>query len=510
MEKLKSPFPFLVLLGFLTGCFIFPFSAFSQPSQEISLKNGISQYREENFEEAVEILEKIRKEDPNSSSAAFFLGLAYKQIMDYDKAFENLSDAVTLTPPIKEALIELINISIRLNRPEEAKKWIAVAEGENIFPAKTAFLKGRYLQKEKKNMEAVEAYEKAKSLDKRLTQRAEFQIAMCYLSDRRLKQAKELFISSINRDPLSDLAGFARQYQDMIDKRLFLERPLRITVGVFGRHDTNLVLKPTDGSLAPAVTDKDARVLATSLRLNYVPKLDGNWLFNAQYALASNIHSDFTHSHDSLANVLSVSPGYNFGRASLNLPVSYSHALVRNPSYKGYVGTLNLGPQLRVLLSSNHILEVYGGYTNSNYKQSPLIQEENRDNTGLSSYLSWIWLFKKGAFFNMRYGFDDIDADGVNWDNDSHKISANLSIPVLTNVVFQASAMATYQEYDNVHTVFQVQRDESIYSGSIGMTWEFLENKDLIVQYSHTRADSNVGIYDYDKNVYSLGLEFRF
>lgn len=57
-------------------------------SQSPSLIEGIKQYKEEKYEQAVEILVKARKEDPKSSVAAFFLGLAYKQIMDYPKALK--------------------------------------------------------------------------------------------------------------------------------------------------------------------------------------------------------------------------------------------------------------------------------------------------------------------------------------------------------------------------------------------------------------------------------------
>ena len=77
--------------------------AFTPPSfsQETNLlKDGIEQYKGENYEEAAEILIKARKQDPKSSPAAFFLGLTYKQMMDYPKALKNFRDAVTLTPKI--------------------------------------------------------------------------------------------------------------------------------------------------------------------------------------------------------------------------------------------------------------------------------------------------------------------------------------------------------------------------------------------------------------------------
>src|SRR4030066_254800 len=65
-------------------------------SQTTGLSRGIEEYKDENFEEALEILKKARKEDPASSLAAFYLGLTYKQLMNYKEVSANFRDAVTL------------------------------------------------------------------------------------------------------------------------------------------------------------------------------------------------------------------------------------------------------------------------------------------------------------------------------------------------------------------------------------------------------------------------------
>ena len=60
--------PFVLLLFFL-----FPMIS---SAESPLLKKGIEQYKEENYVEAIGFLEKARKEDPKSSSAAFFLGVS--------------------------------------------------------------------------------------------------------------------------------------------------------------------------------------------------------------------------------------------------------------------------------------------------------------------------------------------------------------------------------------------------------------------------------------------------
>ena len=115
----------LVLLIFLLSSFIPPLAFGQLPSV---LQEGITQYKNENYEEAIEILTKARQQDKTSSAAAFFLGLSYKQANEYQRALDNMRDAVSLTPPIKEAVIEMMDILNQLDQLDEAMKWVTVAE----------------------------------------------------------------------------------------------------------------------------------------------------------------------------------------------------------------------------------------------------------------------------------------------------------------------------------------------------------------------------------------------
>lgn len=501
-----------------------------------ALEEGIAQYKEENYEEAIEKLSELRRQEPASSEAAFFLGMAYKQIMDYPKAEANLQDAVTLVPRIKEALLELADVLYQQGRSEDAAKWLKVAENEGIFPARTAFLKGMILARENKNSEAVAAFEKSRQLNPAFAQAAEFQIAICLIKDKKLDLARARLQAVITRDPLSDLATFARQYQEMVDERLYLERPLRLTVGVMGSYDSNLVSKPIDEAAAGGITDESAYTLTSSVRLDFVPKLEGPWLFNAQYAAVSSVNSEHTHSHDSFANSFSISPGYNFGRFAVNLNASYTNVLLRTdpdpatsslpdskPGYKRYLDYISLSPSVRMMLNQNNILEFSVGYDKKNYFNQPVTTPDAvRDSVGPHAYLSWIWLFREDSFLNLRYDYNRERADGWRWNNVGNRLTANLSLPVVSAetaqrigpVTMQLTGSAFFQDYDYEDTsmmsgVTEKRRDR-IYTGSAALTWRFCKYSSLIAQYTRTQSDSNWSIHEYNRDQYMLGLEFRY
>jgi tetratricopeptide (TPR) repeat protein len=498
----------LILLFVLISPVFLSLDAFCQGSQ--SLNDGISLYKAEKYNEAVNALIKARQEDPKSSTAAFFLGMAYKQLMDYETALGNLRDAVTLTPKIKEALIELIDVSVRLGKTDEANKWIAVAEQENIQPANAAFLKGLVLTQEGKNKEAAVSFEKAKSLDPKIAQASDIQIALSHLRDSELETAKARFQSAITDDPQTDLAGFARQYLARVEQTMASRKQFHFTLSLFGQYDDNMVLKPSDQSLAEAVTDEGSLVANTAFKVAYTPAINGPWLFNAFYALSSSLHQNHGDTHDSLINTISMTPGYNFGKYSLNLSATYTYAFVRNPGYEKYSANLSAGPMMRVAIKNNQLLEVFAGYADNNYYQPVFMESEDRDSSGLNAYASWVWLFKKNAFLNLRYQYMDQDAVGVNWDNMSNGFSANAVIPAGDNVNLQINGEYIKKDFANIHTIFDVKREDSIYNVSAGASWAFHKRASLIGQYSRIGNSSNIGIYDYTRNLYTLGLEYRF
>ncbi|MCK4468129.1 MAG: DUF2860 family protein, partial [Desulfobacterales bacterium] len=285
----------------------------------------------------------------------------------------------------------------------------------------------------------------------------------------------------------------------------------RITLAVSGQYNTNLLSNPNDSEFTSGSTDEEVFSTAPSLRINYVPTLKGPWLFTAQYAFSGNFHDEYSTSRDTISNSISVVPGYNFGRFSLNLATTYSYSILRGPSYKEYSDSLSIGPMLRMALARNHLVELFGGYNRKEYFQPPTREEEDRDSVGYNTYISWIWVLKN-TFLNLKYEYIVENADGIWWENEGHKFSANAITPLADKVKLQLSGQAFLQDYKNNHILLNNKntRDDETYTASLGVTWEFMKNTSLVTQYTKTRVNSNIGYYEYKQELYSLGLEYRY
>jgi tetratricopeptide (TPR) repeat protein len=476
-----------------------------------ALKDGIQQYKDENFEEAVEILEQERQRHPESSLAAFFLGMAYKQIMEYPKALENLEDAVNRPPRIKEAVIELVDVCMILEDYEKAQMWLDVAAKQKIAPAKTAFLKGELFARQNQCEEALKAFEEARTIDPSYRQATELKVALCYLKTQKFNEAQERLQTSILLDPQTDMAEFARNYQDVVQARIDMDRPLHATISFFAQHNSNLLTTPRDEAYRLGEDPVDSNALVTSLRLNYTPRLKGPWLFSGQLAATSTLNDKHSTTRDSLGVSLSAVPGYNFSSFTLNLAATYDYSLLRDPGYDDYRQAYRIGPLVRKSLSQRHILEFFAGYARTDYLQAPLRPEEDRDAQALNAYINWIWLFTDNSLLNLRYEFIDEDTDGEWWDNTGHRISGSITFPLIERLSMQLSGDAFFQDFKNNHGLLvNDNRRNETYVATGGIFYDITRKTRLVGQYTYNRAYCNIGYYDYDQHLFMAGVEFRF
>ena len=67
-----------------------------------------------------------------------------------------------------------------------------------------------------------------------------------------------------------------------------------------------------------------------------------------------------------------------------------------------------------------------------------------------------------------------------------------------------------FQDFLHTHTVFGKKREDEIYTASVSFRWNVFDDASMNLQYSYVRADSNIAVYDYTRNIYTAGIEYRF
>jgi tetratricopeptide (TPR) repeat protein len=464
---------------------------------ESFLDKGISEFKAENYEEALQFLIKAREQQPESSMAAYYLGMTYNQMGEYRQASKHLRDAIRLTPSVKEAYPELIQALINLNELKEAKDWIAQAEQKDVKPGQITYLKGLILLKEGKNSEAIDAFKKAKRMDSSLNQASDMQIAVALTKQRRFAEAKETLRAVISVDPLSEIGTYAREYEIAFDQGLKKYKSWWASAGIAYKYDDNVLLKPSQSIPDVLIRGQRDSSIITTLGFRYNPRLSEPWYFNAQYNFYADTHFS-QHKVDFLYQTVSLTPGYQFPKGAITLPVAYSHVWLDRDQYMA-VALAN--PTLSFILLPNHIGQFSMGYMRREILHDPPDRYENRDGNILTVSPGYIYSFKNGkGLFMLKYEFSSDNTEGKNWENTGNQINLSLLLPVMDKLSFTISGEMLLQDYQHTHT----------YYGAAGMRWEVLNGLNLNLQYSHTHADSNISVYEYKRNIYTVGFEYIF
>ncbi len=493
-------------------CLLFLFMTMDAVAQT-SVEKGLKDLREENYEEALVEFMKARKQEPTSSRIAYYLGVTYKHMEQYDEAVPYLRDAVTFAPRIKEALVELTDALYQLDNLDEAKKWLDVAEKESLSSGRLEFLKGLIFLKEAKNLEAVAAFEKAKEMDTTLTQAAEFHIASAYVKQGKLEEARERFGVAVTVDPTSDIGMYARDYGKALAEKMERERPWRFNIGLGYKYDTNLVTKPTSGPVADSITGEKDSALNATLRGTYVApfSFNGPFMFSASYQAYVDEYSHET--NDAVNQSIMLAPGYNFSRVSLRLPVLYGYTWLDGQRYMELVGII---PTVEIMANADNALELSFGYQYKNFLQELGADindaEEDRDANNSSVSVGWTYLTGKQGVLNARYSYSQEHSDGINWDYRDDRLGLSAIYPLFTEALkIQLSGEVDKVRYRNVHTVFGKKRKDDLVTAVVGLSYMLYKDTEISARLTYTRNASNIpDFYGYRRKVYFVGMEYGF
>lgn len=497
----------IIIFIFLVG--ILMFGKTEDLSAQSLIDIGIKEYKAENYEEALEILTKAKSQQPDSSLIAFYLGLTFKQMGNFREATGQFKEALRLSPPANDAYPELIETLYFLNEIKEAKDWMNKAEKEGVKPGRLSYLKGLILLKEREEKGALKAFKKAKELDSSLSQASDIQIARIYARQKRFPEAKESLKAVISVDPASETASFAKEYEDALARSVKKYKPWSVIAGVTYQFDDNVVLKPSRRIPDLNISGEKDSSIVTTLRFIYTPLLKEPWVFTGQYTSYTNTYFN-NHKVNLINQSVSLTPGYNFNRGVFTLPVSFSYLWLRE---KEYMHLTQTRPTVYLMISPDHIVQLSTGYIRREMLRSPPNHDRNEERDGNIWSLSPGYLrpFKGGkGLFYFHYEFSDDNTEGKNWENIGNRFTLGLILPIVEKVSLSLSGDILLQDYRYTHTFYGMERSDRIYYGSTGIRWEMLKGLKLNLQYGHTRADSNIDVYEYRRNVVQLGVEYTF
>ncbi len=141
----------------------------ANPKDKIGVFNQISKARElgleGNFDQAVEMINEIIKEDPDIIDAYFTLGNLYFKKGDFEKALEAFFEALDRKPDDAFTVINIANSYVQMKNFEEAEKFILSFLPSLPPDSQVNLVLGNIYNSQKKYDQAIEYYNKCLELN---------------------------------------------------------------------------------------------------------------------------------------------------------------------------------------------------------------------------------------------------------------------------------------------------------------------------------------------------------
>ena len=444
---------------------------------ELLLSQGIEEMGRGEHEKALERFKRAAEMEPNDSDVHYFLGMAYSRLKDYSSAITAFERVLELDPKNPKVRYEV---------------------------GMAYFLSGDYQR-------AAGSLKRARK-DDLSNPMVLLYLGAAYMSLGRDKEATAALRACIEMNPSPEVVAMARDYLDRIPVMEEPKKKLRLSATLSFQYDDNVVLKPEGLTTAEFIADESDFRGVGFFWVEYQFLNGAPWLAGLWYSFYQSIHTEL-HDFDVTNNAAALYGGYRGNLKGfpykLQADYEYQYTLLDTKSYlERHSGILSLdfteSPSLLTQLT-------YRGQE-KNFHNQPLQEPaDDRDafnhRAGLTQYL---FFSEKTRHIHGGYFFDQDDADGSNWDYKGHLVSGGFFTPLIYGVRLRLKSEYYWQDFDNTHTTFLEKREDREWTQHVSLDRDFGKYLNLSAYYVHQNHDSNLDVFEYDRNIFFLSITGRY
>jgi tetratricopeptide (TPR) repeat protein len=347
--------------------------------------------------------------------------------------------------------------------------------------------------------------------------RVKLELARCHYELGSTEAAKQYFEEVLASDPPDNVRKNIQQYLRAIKKtrkKHFLSA--RVSLGM--DWDDNANVAPTSsevdittalGDVIPISVDRPERDIICSSTLNF------NYLYkNPDSALGwkisgVNYNASYQDVEDLDINLFDIKAGLSIQGGHIIWDL-YGIANHLNLDYEQYLRSFGGGSSLTLYLRPNFLLTLDGKYKKKNY-----FETNERDAQNISvSFTPAFSLDQNRITTTFAWEYENAQDDVNTYSRMSTIVSYVRQLPwgfsLLANYWYQGT------DYNDENSLFNKKRSDDVQYFIAGISkslWQSDEkSSSLLINagYTYTRADSNIDLYQYTKNVASASLTFAF
>jgi len=465
------------------------------------LEQGKAQLAQDNYEEAYDLFVRAIQAAPNSVDAHYHAGVAAQEIPDLQKAKQHYGEVLKHHAGHAEARAGLAEVHHALGERAQARAIIDQSAKEGPLSDRLRYLKATILVDEGETSQALAEFRQLRT-SSTYSQRAGYQAGLIESSQGDNAAARKTWEEALALEPRSTTADAIRYVLPMLTAPA---KGLSATVTYRFEHDSNVAIGPSQ-SVPGLVSEQADNRHVFNFDLIGQSALGGQSLLRGEYHFYQNSHNDLSEFNQQ-AHEARLGLSFPIGGMSLQLPYSFN---LYNVDGDRYLTSHTIAPALSIpLAAKGQTLRPFMKFQSNNY-QASLLADENRDSSIVAGGLGYLVSFSGKGSVGFSYEHGQEDADGANWDNKYDRFEARLHAPLGEKLMFRGIVEYVRYDFDNIHSLFLAKRKDDAYTFTVGFVYPFLKQAAVLADAAFNKHDSTLPAYDYDRDVYSLGLSWRF
>ena len=514
-------------------------SAEAQQSEaDVFVAQAILAYDARKYDEALALLKDALALDPKNVEALYYSGLVLMAQQKTDQAVEVLEKARALAPRDVSILFLLGVAYFALERYDQAESPLTQVFNERPQTEGIGYYVGLIRYRKKDYQGALKAFRAETSKNPNIQQLVKFYSGLTLAILGLPEQAVAEVDAALRLQTGSALTGPAERIRDSLASARDAERRFHADVRVGFLYDSNVAVVPQP-SHDPTAESLRRRKTATpgeiaALRLEYAWLRTGPWESTVTYSFFQTYNNrlpDFNVQNHLVAGALTYRAAVGAMPFQVGTQYSWDYLSLGNDDFLQRHTATVFGTLVE---NQGNLTTVLARFQNKDFYASPgQLEDEDRDARNWMVGLTHVFRFAQDKhYIRVGYQFDYENTDGRNYtyagnrflaggqytlpwgstrlkyDFDLHQrhyLHANTLLPVVNPGTREREDF----EQNHVVRVEQVLA-ANIGPASIGCAPTAPCPLTLAAEYQRTVADSNLAVYSYNRNVWSLTLSWQY
>ncbi len=495
---------------------------------ELKFSRALVEFGKERYDQAEIYFRQALAAKPNDLEASAYLGQALLRQGKLDEAETTFRDMIDVNPEAGKAWLGVGMVQYTKGQYKDALLSLKAAERFLPNDPLVYYYQGLAFHQLEDFDNSPGRFLRAMTLSPDLAPTAQYYSGVAYFRRGVMDEARTSFEAALASQPEGEQAKIARELLAQVPS---LEQPSPrrwgVSANVGAEYDTNVVLLPggtqPPGGSTGISRQKDYRTVLNA-NLDYRFVQDDKWTMGIAYGIYQSFHRTL-----SGFDVEDHSPRFfierQFGPLRIAGQYIYNYTLVgRSPYLISHTGQT----VWTLTETKNTFTQFQFRYQNKDFQDGRFLLNSARDGknwlVGATQYL----IFADGnGRARLGYTFDtDVTGggspviaglpgtpDNADWDYQGHRLSTGVELPPIYTLNLDLAFDFYRQNYSNPNTNSVnglIKRRDNIYAFTGTLGRDVNKYVSAALQYSYTRDENNLQVFDYNRSIFALILTGTF